>query len=254
MQRGTLWTVAATGTVLTALLSGCSSGGDDDQSAGGAVVSSAATSGSGSSSPAAGTPTGPPPAPGAVVFSDEMDDDRNGWGTGPGLAFTGGEYVEKATVPAGLAGWPDAMVRTTPESVVVTARMSAPSGSAVLAVTCNNVPDGQGGGEFYALGISGDATFISRTSSYDEVPLRGDLLAQTDSGVDLTVPHDLQGSCVLAGDEMDLWLSVDGQPVLSAVDDEPLGAGPPGLQMVGADADGTSFEAHAASFSVATPA
>jgi hypothetical protein len=188
------------------------------------------------------------------VFSDEMDDDRNGWGTGPGVTFTGGEYVAEATVPTGLAGWPDAMIRTTPESVVVTARMSAPNGKAVLAVTCNNVPDGQGGGEFYSLGISSDAAFISRTSSYDEVPLRGDLLARADAGLDLATPHDLQGSCVLAGDEMDLWLSVDGQPLLSAVDPDPLGAGPPGLQMVGADAEGTSFEAHVASFSVAAPA
>jgi hypothetical protein len=255
MHRSTSWTVTASGAVLAALLSGCSSGGGDAGQAGGSTPSgAAAASSSPSPSPAAATPSGPPPAPGRVVFTDEMDDDRNGWGTGGGTTFAGGEYVQAASVPVGLAGFPDALMPSAPPAVIVTGRMSAPTSSTILAVTCNNVPDGQGGGKFYALGIGSDVMFISRTSSHDATPLQGDVLATTDTGTDLTVPHDVQASCVPAGAEMDLWLSIDGRPVLSAVDADPIAAGPPGLQIVGRDAAGSSYEGHVASFSVAIPA
>jgi hypothetical protein len=249
MDERVLSTATVSAAVFAALLTGCSS--DEDAGAAGTPSSSdtAATTGA-----AAATPTGPPPTPGQVVLADELDDDRNGWGTGPGITFEAGEYVVAMTPPAGLAGWPDALVASPPESVVVTATLSAPEGSALVGVTCNNVMDGQGGGEFYSLSIGSDVMLISRTSSGDRTPDKGEVLATTETGVDLTTPHEVEASCVRTTDTVELWLGVDGEPALSAVDDDPLGEGPPGIQFVGIGGNGASFQARMTSYSVAEPA
>jgi hypothetical protein len=246
MHRATVGGCAVAVLTLGALLTGCAS---EDPAATPATASPADAA-----PPAA--PAGPPPTPGAVVFSDEMDDDRNGWGEGDGTSFAGGDYVFSGIAPIGVATWPDAMVGATPDAVLVTARLSAAAQDAVLAVTCNMNQDDQGEGAFYALGIGPDGALISRTSSAAPTPLAEGVLASTGAALDLTVPHDVQGACVPVGEEMHLWLSVDGAAVLSAVDPDPLGAGPPGIDLVaGPDAaEGSAFEARAASFSVATPA
>jgi hypothetical protein len=253
MGKRVLSTATASAAVLAALLTGCSSDGDTSQAGATGTPSSSDTPAT-TSAAAAATPTGPPPAPGQVVFSDEMDDDRNGWGTGPGITFEAGEYVVAMTPPAGLAGWPDALLASPPKSVVVTATVSAPEGSALVGVTCNNVMDGQGGGEFYPLSIGRDVMLISRTSSGDRTPDKGQILATTETGVDLTTPHQVQAACVSTSETMELWLSVDGEPALSAVDDDPLGEGPPGIQLVGIGANGASFQARMTRYSVAEPA
>ncbi|WP_138732021.1 hypothetical protein [Modestobacter excelsi] len=254
MDKRVLSTATISAAVFAALLTGCSSDEDTSQAAGASGTPSSSDTPATTSAAAAATPTGPPPTPGQVVLSDEMDDDRNGWGTGPGVTFEAGEYVVAMTPPAGLAGWPDALLASPPKSVVVTATVSAPEGSALVGVTCNNVMDGQGGGEFYSLSIGSDVMLISRTSSGDRTPDKGQILATTETGVDLTTPHQVQAACVPTSETMELWLSVDGEPTLSAVDDDPLGEGPPGVQLVGIGGNGASFQARMTSYSVAEPA
>ncbi|MFD2090712.1 hypothetical protein [Blastococcus deserti] len=219
-----------------------------------AACSSGDTAGSGraSDTPAdsapATSPAGPPPV-GQLVLADEMDDDRNGWGTGLGLSFAAGDYVVAGVTPIGVVTYPDALMDP-PESAVVTARFSAPVGTPFVAVTCSISPDG---GSFYALGVGRDVMAISRVSGNAETPLDAGVLARADTGVDLTAPHDVQGTCVRGRDGMELWLSVDGAVVLSAVDPEPLDAGRPGLLMVPAPGtpEGSELQARVASWSVA---
>jgi hypothetical protein len=193
-----------------------------------AIAASAASTG--------GTDTTEPPP--AILFEDSFDDDRNGWGVVDdpdyGTAeFVDGDYVWalRGSVAHWLAGvLGDQYDRDELEmrDVVVQADLTIVAGGGVAGVFCRETPDSDAEWQWYEFVVRDGYAAIRLAD------LEGNLepLAETDD-VDLPAgePITIEASCVDDADgAANLGMTVNGDEILTATAEDPLGNGVPGLQ------------------------
>jgi hypothetical protein len=190
------------------------------------AASSAPDSVSGSSQPA------------AALFEDSFDDDRNGWGIVDdpqygSTAFEGGDYVWE--FKGSVAHWLPAVLGEQYDrgeldmlDVVVRAEATVLAGGGVIGVFCRETPDVDAEWQWYE--------FVARDgyAAIRHADLEGNLETLTETqDVTLTVgePIAIEATCVDNPDgHAELSLTLNGEQVLTATDDEPLGNGVSGLQ------------------------
>ncbi len=173
-----------------------------------------------------------------VLFEDSFDDDSNGWGVVDdpeyGTAdFEGGDYVWEFR--GSSAHWLPAVLgeqydrdELDMQDVVVTAELTIVSGGGVAGVFCRETPDTDAEWQWYEFVVR-DGYAAVRLAD-----LEGNLepLAEShDVSLPAGEPITIEASCVDdANGAATLGMRLNGESVLNATVDEPLGNGVPGLQ------------------------
>jgi hypothetical protein len=220
------------------ILVGC--GDDDDSSSEDSPVVTTRTTPT-TTAPTASTaqqtePGDPPSA--AVLFEDPFDDDRNGWGVldDPeygSAAYAGGDYVWELTgrvahlVPKVLGDQYD-RGELDMADVVVRADATVVAGGGVIGVFCREEPDVDAEAQWYEFVARDGFAAIRRADLESNI----EVLAETeDVALPAGQPIAIEATCTNddAG-QAELSLTLNGDPVLTATSDHPLGIGPPGLQ------------------------
>jgi hypothetical protein len=178
------------------------------------------------------------PAAGETLFEDSFDDDRNNWGVVDdpefgSAAYANGDYVWEfrgrvAHWIAGELGDQYDRGELAMLDVVVRAEATIVEGGGVIGVSCRETPDTNAEWQWYEFVARGGFAAIRRADDQSNI----DVLAMTDD-VNLPIgdPIAIEGACIDdAGGDVQLWLTINGAPVLQATDSDPLGNGVPGLQ------------------------
>ena len=213
-------------------VAGC---GDDDD---GSIERSGAITTIDDSSGASPTTAASDAQPTGVLFHDPLDDDRNGWGVVDdpdygSTTFDGGDYVWEFTgsaahvLPTVLGDQYD-RGELDMLDVVVHAEATLLTGGGVLGVFCRETPDTDAEWQWYEFVVRDGFAAIRLTDSEGNIE---DLATTEDLAVPAGEPIALDATCTddEAGNAQ-LALTVNGDPVLTATDSEPLGNGAPGLQ------------------------
>lgn len=161
-----------------------------------------------------------------VLLDERFEDDTNGWGGGF-QSFDAGDYVWE--LPSGQTDSraADTLIAVEDEiaSVVVTMTFVA-EGAAHVGVDCS-VADIDGQADFYHLLLT-DQGVVIRKASFGDVPAV--TLAEADEPVLVDgADTELTATCTRENDAYTLQLAIDDEAVLEAADDDPLGAGAPGI-------------------------
>jgi hypothetical protein len=220
------------------IVAGC--GDDNDDSSEGSAVATTPTTPT-TRAPMASTapqtePLDPPSA--AVLFEEPFDDDRNGWGVldDPeygSAAYEGGDYVWELTgrvahlLPKVLGDQYD-RGELNMADVVVRAEATVVAGGGVIGVFCREEPDVDAEVQWYEFVARDGFAAIRRADLEGNI----EVLAETEEAtVPTGQPIAIEATCT--DDDTghaELSLTLDGDPVLTATSDHPLGIGPPGLQ------------------------
>lgn len=161
-----------------------------------------------------------------VLLDERFDDDTNGWG-GTFQSFDAGEYLW--ALPAGQtdARAADSLISIESEIDAVQVTMGfVAEGAGHVGIDCA-VADVDGQADFYEVLLT-DRGVAIRKSSF------GDVLAVTLAEASEPVLVDgadteFTATCVRSADTYVLRLAIDGEEVLAATDDDPLGPGAPGI-------------------------
>jgi hypothetical protein len=214
--------------------------GDDDGSSadpGITTPDTATTTAAAVASTAPQTDVGDPAASG-VLFEDPFADDRNGWGVidDPdygSTAYEGGDYVWELTgrhghlLPKVLGDQFD-RGELDMADVVVRAEATVVAGGGVIGVFCREKPDVDAEMQWYEFVARDGFAAIRRADLESNI----EVLAETeDVTLPIGEPIAIEATCTDddAG-HAELSLALNGDPVLTATSDDPLGHGPPGLQ------------------------
>jgi hypothetical protein len=174
----------------------------------------------------------------AVLFEEPFDDDRNGWGVVDdpeygSTAYEGGDYVWELTgrvahlLPKVLGDQYD-RGELDMADVVVRAEATVVAGGGVIGVFCREETDVDAELQWYEFVARDGFAAIRRAD------LEGNIEVLAESN-DVTLPAGspiaLEATCTDddAG-HAELSLALNGDPVLTATSDHPLGIAPPGLQ------------------------
>ena len=203
-----------------------------------AVLASGLAGCSATTSTAVSTPSAPAsfPEAGEVILHDPFDDDSNGWGIldSPDFGtadYTGGSYVWKTTgrvvtlVPETLAMKFDSHALSMSD-VVMDADVTINKGGGVVGLQCRNSPDTDADYQWY--------DFVAR-DGYVAIRLSDDkgnieVLAEgRDAAIPMGKPFAIGGACITAGDEVQLSLAINHEPVLATRAPAKAIDGAPGL-------------------------
>ncbi|MGH8893354.1 MAG: hypothetical protein ACRDWY_08635 [Actinomycetes bacterium] len=207
----------------------------------------------------------PAPKPGRTLFTDPLDDDRNGWALPDNhlgsMEYVDGDFVWHSKEPnlrphllaAPIADQFDAGTLEM-QDVVVTADVTSARGAAAMGVFCREVTDTDADFQWYEFVVRDGYAAIRHADSAGRL----ELLAETKT---LDIPDgaktSVQAACV--DDEQgraQLWLSVDGATTLHTTVDDGLGNGAAGLQAYDAPEGATAgrFVIRWHEFTVSEPA
>jgi hypothetical protein len=174
----------------------------------------------------------------SALFMESFDDDSNGWGIiddpDYGSAdYAGGDYVWNLTGSSGhllpeTLGVQYDSGELDMRNVVVRADATIQSGDGVIGVFCREVPDTDADWQWYEFVARDGFAAIRRA----DVEGNLDVLAETDEvSLPTGAPITFEALCIDDADgNAQLSMSVNGSPLLTATDDEPLGNGVPGIQ------------------------
>jgi hypothetical protein len=221
------------------IVAGCGDDDNDSSSEDSAVVTTLTTPTT--TAPTASTapqtdPSSPPTA--AVLFEEPFDDDRNGWGVVDdpeygSTAYESGDYVWEFTGTVGhllpkVLGDQYDRGELDMADVVVRAEATVVAGGGVIGVFCREETDVDAEVQWYEFVARDGFAAIRRADLEGNI----EVLAETEDVVLPTgIPIAIEATCTDddAG-HAELSLTLDGDPVLTATSDQPLGVGPPGLQ------------------------
>jgi hypothetical protein len=206
-----------------------------------------------------------PPRAGGQLFTDTFQDDSNGWAlpdTEQGrMRYDNGDFVWESRTPnvrphvlATPLGEAFDRGELQMRDVVVTSDVTPEQGKAAVGVFCREVRDTDSDFQWYEFVARDGYAAIRRADTAGHL----DILTKT-SNVSLPLGRQahIQAACVDdAKSRAQLWLSIDGRPVLYTRDDHPLGNGAPGLQAYDApgNASKTRFLIRWHDFTVSEPA
>lgn len=202
------------------------------------AVLAAGLAGCGGTSSASPTPSAPAsfPEPGKLILHDSFDDDSNGWGIidSPeyGTAhYEAGSYVWKTTgrvvslVPETLGKKFDSGGLSMSD-VVMDADVTINKGGGVVGLQCRNSPDTDAGYRWY--------DFVAR-DGYIAIQLADDrsnidvLAERKDVPIPLGKPFSIGGACITSGNDVQLTLAINHEPLLAATAPAKPTDGAPGL-------------------------
>ena len=182
------------------------------------------------------TEAGDPPSA-AVLFQDPFDDDHNGWGVidDPhygSTSYEDGDYVweftgSSAHVLPQVLGEQYDRGDLDMADVVVRAEVTVVAGGGVIGVFCREETDVDAEFQWYEFVARDGFAAIRRADVEGNI----EVIAETE---DVTLPTGepiaIEATCTDAAAHAELSLTLNGDPVLTATSDDPLGHGPPGLQ------------------------
>lgn len=166
-----------------------------------------------------------------VLLTDAFDDNAARWLAVPKLVYMkGGEYVWLETPEGGGDSLPDTELDLDmPPGVTASIDVEMTAGAALRGLTCREaeMEDAGDRSDWYELGIDGRRALIRRMAS----AAPPEVLASADLPVANAQRVRLTARCVPDGERLLLTLSVDGDEVVRAYDDEPV-SGEPGTVAV----------------------
>ena len=174
-----------------------------------------------------------------MLFNDSFDDDRNRWGVldDPAYgsaAYEGGDYVWEAR--GSIVHWIAEVLGEQYDqgeldmlNVTVRADVTVVAGGGVVGVFCRETPDTDAEWQWYEFIAHDGFAAIRKSDSEGNV----ESIAETNKvSAPLGQPMTIEGTCLDGpGESAQLSLAVNGTPVLSTEDGDPLGNGVAGLQL-----------------------
>lgn len=220
------------------IVGGCGDDNGSTNDAGEATTTAPSTSAAPTAASTAPETVAGSSQPAAALFEDSFDDDRNGWGVVDdpqfgSIAYDGGDYVWE--FKGSIGHWLPAVLGDQYDrgeldmlDVDVRAEATVLAGGGVIGVFCRETPDVDAEWQWYEFVARDGFAAIRRAD------LEGNLETLTETD-DVTLPAGepiaIEATCIDNHDgHAELSLTLNGEQVLTATDDEPLGNGVPGLQ------------------------